>query len=52
MSLAGPLVRMGPYIKFLHNLELPDDVIDNIGWSSSAKLFKIDVKPGSGDPAA
>lgn len=38
-----PLVRMGPYIKFLDALELPDDVIDNIAWRTTAKLFKIDV---------
>ncbi|HVS17908.1 MAG TPA: amidohydrolase family protein [Planctomycetota bacterium] len=39
-----PLVRMGPYIKFLDALELPEDVIDNIAWRTTAKLFKIDVE--------
>ena len=39
-----PLVHMGPYIKFLNALELPDDVIDNIAWRTAAKLFKIDVE--------
>jgi predicted TIM-barrel fold metal-dependent hydrolase len=38
-----PLVRMGPYIKFLHALELPEDVIESIAWRTSARLFKIDV---------
>lgn len=38
-----PLVRMGPYIKFLHSLELPDEAIDNIAWRTAAKLFRIRV---------
>jgi predicted TIM-barrel fold metal-dependent hydrolase len=36
-----PLVKMGPYIKFLHNLEFPDDVKENIAWKTAAELFKI-----------
>lgn len=38
-----PLVRMAPYIKFLNALELPEDVIENIAWRTSAQLFRIDV---------
>jgi predicted TIM-barrel fold metal-dependent hydrolase len=38
-----PLVRMAPYIKFLHALELPEEVIENIAWRTSSRLFKIDV---------
>jgi len=40
-----PLVRMGPYIKFLHSLELPAEEIDHIAWRTAAELFKIRV-PG------
>jgi len=42
-----PLVRMGPYIKFLHNLELPDETKENIAWGTAAKLFKIPLAPAS-----
>jgi len=41
-----PLVGMGRYIKFLHNLDLPDDVKDNIAWRTTAKLFKLKL-PGA-----
>ena len=36
-----PLATMGPYIKFLENLELPEETIDSIAWGTAAKLFKI-----------
>ncbi len=39
-----PLVTMGPYIKFLNNLDLPQEQIDNISWKTAARLFKIPVK--------
>lgn len=39
-----PLVRMGPYVKFLQNLELPEGSRENISWRTAAKLFKIDVE--------
>jgi hypothetical protein len=38
-----PLVRMGPYIKFLASLELPDEARENISWRTAARLFKIPV---------
>lgn len=38
-----PLVRMGPYVKFLESLELPDGARENISWKTAAKLFKIDL---------
>ncbi len=38
-----PLVRMGPYVKFMENLELPDAARENVAWRTAAKLFKIDV---------
>jgi predicted TIM-barrel fold metal-dependent hydrolase len=38
-----PLVRMGPYIKFLHSLELSAEAIDHIAWRTAAELFKIRV---------
>jgi len=38
-----PLVRMGPYVKFLENLELPEDQKENIAWRTAARLFKIDL---------
>jgi uncharacterized protein len=40
-----PLVRMGPYVKFLHGLDLTDEQIDNIAWRTAARLFRIDVEP-------
>lgn len=40
-----PLVRMGPYVKFLQNLELPEDAKENIGWRTAARLFKIPLAP-------
>lgn len=38
-----PLVSMGPYLKFLHNLEFTDDQKENIAWRTAARLFKIDL---------
>lgn len=44
-----PLVRMKPYVKFLANLEVPEDARENIAWRTAAKLFKIpiDELPGA-----
>jgi len=39
-----PLVRMGPYVKFLANLDLPAEDKEAIGWKTAARLFKIDVE--------
>jgi predicted TIM-barrel fold metal-dependent hydrolase len=36
-----PLVRRGPYIQFLENLELPPEQKENIAWKTAARLFKI-----------
>jgi predicted TIM-barrel fold metal-dependent hydrolase len=53
-----PLVRMGPYVKFLDALELPEPVIENIAWRTAARLFRIDVDaipkrdPSQGPPQA
>lgn len=41
-----PLVSMGPYLKFLHNLEFTDAQKENIAWRTAARLFKIDL-PGA-----
>lgn len=38
-----PLVRMGPYVKFLNGLGLEGDDVDAVRWKTAAKLFKIDV---------
>lgn len=38
-----PLVEMGPYVKFLENLEFSDEAWENIAWRTAAELFKIDV---------
>ncbi len=48
-----PLVRMGPYIKFLENLELPEPQKEAIAWKTAARLFKIDVDSlASGKPSS
>jgi uncharacterized protein len=39
-----PLVRMGPYVKFLDNLELPASAMESVRWQTAARLFKIDVE--------
>lgn len=39
-----PLVRMGPYIQFLDNLQFPAEQKDAISWKTAARLFKIDVQ--------
>jgi predicted TIM-barrel fold metal-dependent hydrolase len=39
-----PLVEMGPYVKFLDNLEFEDDAWENIAWRTAAGLFKIDTE--------
>ena len=39
-----PLVRMGPYIKFLDSLDLPDEAKENIAWRTAASLFRIDLE--------
>ena len=38
-----PLVRMGPYIDFLKNIELTQEQRENFAWRTSARLFKIDL---------
>ncbi len=38
-----PLVSMGPYVKFLKNLDLTEEQIENISWRTAARLFKIPV---------
>jgi predicted TIM-barrel fold metal-dependent hydrolase len=38
-----PLVEMGPYVRFLNNLELEDEAWENVAWRTAARLFKIDV---------
>lgn len=38
-----PLVSMGPYVKFMQNLELTDQQTENVAWRTAAKLFKVDV---------
>ncbi len=39
-----PLVRMGPYVKFLENLALPPADKEAIAWKTAARLFRIDVE--------
>jgi hypothetical protein len=39
-----PLVEMGPYVKFLENLEFEDEAWENIAWRTAANLFKIDTE--------
>ncbi|MEZ5964164.1 MAG: amidohydrolase family protein [Planctomycetota bacterium] len=39
-----PLVRMGPYVKFMDNLGLPESAKENVRWKTAARLFKIDVE--------
>jgi hypothetical protein len=36
-----PLVSLGPYIKFMDNLEFPDQARENIAWRTAARLFGI-----------
>jgi predicted TIM-barrel fold metal-dependent hydrolase len=38
-----PLVRMGPYIEFLDELQFTPEQKENIAWKTAAGLFKIDV---------
>lgn len=49
-----PPVRMGPYVKFLENLELPPAQKEAIAWRTAARLFRIDVDaiPPRRPPAA
>ncbi len=39
-----PLVAMGPYLKFLRNLEFPAATMENISWRTAARLFKIPMR--------
>jgi predicted TIM-barrel fold metal-dependent hydrolase len=39
-----PLVRMGPYVKFLDSLDFPEEAKENVAWRTAARLFKIDVE--------
>lgn len=38
-----PLVSMGPYLKFLANLELDDEQRENVAWRTAARLFGIEI---------
>lgn len=38
-----PLVSMGPYIDFLHNLDLDPDALECIAWRTAAELFDIEI---------
>jgi len=44
-----PLVEMGPYVKFLENLDFEGVTWENIAWRTAASLFKIDVTELEGD---
>jgi uncharacterized protein len=37
-----PLVRMKPYVKLLHELQLTEEQLENVSWRTAARLFKID----------
>jgi len=39
-----PLVRMGPYVKFLENLDLSAEHREAIAWKTAARLFRIDTE--------
>jgi len=39
-------------VKFLHNLDLAEDVKENIAWKTAAKLFRIDVPGAAEGPPA
>jgi len=47
-----PLVGMGPYVKFLHSLDLPDAARENIAWRTAARLFRIDLEASRAAPLA
>jgi hypothetical protein len=38
-----PLVEMGPYVKFMEDLDFPEGARENIAWKTAAELFKIDL---------
>jgi len=44
-----PLVEMGPYVKFMENLEFDDEAWENVAWRTAAKLFDIDVSELGGE---
>jgi len=39
-----PICNMASYLKFVDQLELPDDRKEMILWRNLAELFKIDVR--------
>jgi predicted TIM-barrel fold metal-dependent hydrolase len=39
-----PLVEMPAYVKFLEDLELPEEQKENIAWRTAARLFGVDVE--------
>lgn len=38
-----PLVRMGPYVRFLDQIPLPPEQKEDMAWRTAAQLFKIDL---------
>ncbi len=46
-----PLVDMGPYLKFLENLDFPPETMESIAWRTAAQLFKIPLESARCDPA-
>jgi hypothetical protein len=38
-----PLVEMGPYVKFMEDLDFPEGAREHIAWKTAAALFRIDV---------
>lgn len=46
-----PLVDMGPYLKFLENLDFPPETMESIAWRTAAQLFKIPIESARRAPA-
>jgi len=37
---------MGPYVKFLNNLDFTPEQRENVAWRTAARLFEIPVPEG------
>ncbi|MDP9347616.1 MAG: amidohydrolase family protein [Gemmatimonadota bacterium] len=47
-----PICEVGSYIRFVRQLDLTEEEIEQILWKNSARVFRLDLEPREGGPRA